>query len=217
VASKQTGFRRQTWLIVLLGATCIAAFFLSQDEPTPTKKRPVKSSRLTAVRDNFQPEDYIANFDRAKDQPQNSFQPGVLTSQVIESTGVDAPIIFKIPTSCTDGEGDWSYQGYAIVNGTKEALFESAGKTTSVSVAEGSDWKSCTLLGVMSDSVLLSDWNGNWVFVNRKLEDLPKAASEPQPGGQADIQQGMQQQMRGPIGFPRTIRMGAPRAVSFGE
>jgi hypothetical protein len=153
-------------------AVCAAIYFnvdggASSAAANPKRKPPAPATK----KDDFTPADYTAKFDALEAKTAtNAFNPLVVRSQGKNSVPT---IDGAIPAAFADGDGNWQYKGYATVDGTANALLENQNSGEGVFVKPGERWKSCRVLTITRDSVVMQGTSGAARTIPIVSEDQP--------------------------------------------
>jgi len=159
-------------LWVGLIAVCAAVYYSLDGDPSASpaslkRKLPAPSTK----KDDFMPADYTAKFNsfEAKNAA-NAFNPLVVRSQGKNSVPT---IDGAIPAAFADGDGNWQYKGFATVNAASSGLLENQNTGEGVFVKPGERWKSCRVLTITRDSIVMQGTSGAARTIPIVSEDAP--------------------------------------------
>lgn len=215
-----------------LAVLAVAAWIWSSEETvTPKKTKRAPTLKKNVVATEFLPADYDARFEHPKAKVKNLFMPLVLPPQTI-TVGIEGneaekkEDLLRIPGDLADGDGGWTYTGYASVDGVSMAVLENTAKKESGYVKEGQAWKKAKVRRITSESIVLTNEKGvdtvvlryNPVIEAQRKEKEKGSASAnpaaPPPGGVPPFNP--VPGMRGPIGRNFPMMPGGAVMVSGG-
>ena len=142
----------------LLG-TCVAVYMAvgGDEAPAPTTEKRQRPKPTSSKKDDYQPQDYVAKFERLKVQSSDAFVPLVVRKDGKSSVPT---IDGGIPSAFADGDGNWQYKGFATIDGTSSGLLENQNTGEGVFVKPGERWKSSRVLTITKDSIVMQGVTG---------------------------------------------------------
>jgi hypothetical protein len=204
-----------------LAAIVLASVWYLGQEPEPvspsTKKKVVKVEEKTEG--DFVQADYTARFTKPKVKLRNVFLPLVTNAEAQPAqkpTEADEDLL-KIPGNLADGDGNWSYTGFVIVDEQRMALLENGSTKKGAYVKEGQPWKTSTVRRITAESIVFVDKQGTEAIVLRAGTNPPKKAPTAENPRPVDLSSAL----KGPIG-PQNIRIvpsppaGMPAGIVMG-
>jgi len=188
-----------------------AAAYWSFGSDSEGLKAPVKKKKpaiVTPGSSDYVAADFTTRFERPKVKVNNLFLPLILPGSGKPVTP-PAQDIVKIPSTFADGNGDWTFTGFAIANNVKMALLENASTKEAGYVKEGEKWKTSRVSSITPQHIVLVDKEGTEQMVLRFNPDLlskstPSSTPGTPPGGVPPVD--LSSALRGPIG-PRNFRL----------
>ena len=153
-------------------AVCAAVYYSmdgdsASNAATLKRKLPAPSTK----KDDFMPVDYTAKFDTFDAKASgNAFNPLVVRSQ---GKNTVPTIDGAIPAAFADGDGNWQYKGFATVNNVSSGLLENQNTGEGVFVKPGERWKSCRVLTITRDSIVMQGTSGAARTIPIVSEDEP--------------------------------------------
>lgn len=131
----------------------------SSGATTKTRSRRSSSKSTTAANSQYTKDDYEAKFAVYSKPARNVFSPLVkkTTQDARAMAAVGAGVL---PAFLTGGEANWTYSGYAAVNGVRQGLLENTSSFESVFLVEGQKWRSLTVRKISSEQMVVAGPSG---------------------------------------------------------
>jgi len=145
------------WVGLLV--TCVAVYMAvgGDEAPAPTTEKRQRPKPTSSKKDDYQPQDYVAKFDRLNLKSSDAFVPLVVRKDGKSSVPT---IDGGIPSAFADGDGNWQYKGFATIDGTSSGLLENQNTGEGVFVKPGERWKSSRVLTITKDSIVMQGVTG---------------------------------------------------------
>ncbi len=160
-------YKNPVYLIAL--AVGVGAIFVLTSPEEPVKKVSVpKTGQLVAKKQvtDLIPADYTTKFPATTATPANVFKPLVAKQGPGTGSGSGAPSApGGIPAALAAGEGTWVYSGMAVVDGVPTGLVENQTTSDSVFLKRGERWKTCSVIDIKPDQIVLVGPNSTRVVV----------------------------------------------------
>ncbi|MBS1719514.1 MAG: hypothetical protein JST35_03600 [Armatimonadetes bacterium] len=175
----------------------VALFLLTQpQEEVKTRPSTKKLARKADKNSIFIDQDYTAKFESVATPVRNTFKP--LLTKDAGKNSVDEGKPNGIPQGLAEGEANWIYTGLATIDGKAQALVENPTTGDSEFLVRGQKWKSCTVVDMSSESLVLRSQDGETVTIS--INGAEKAPTT-QPVQRAELPPTDQRQnLRGRIG-----------------
>lgn len=205
------------WIAVVAVGSALY-LWLGDDTPAPVAKaKPKAKAALTsAVASDFDELDYQAKFDKPKPPARNVFLPLVVSGQgasgPAEQSDQDR---MKIPADVADGDANWTYTGFAIIDGKRLAVLENSATHKSATIEEGKPWEKAKVNRITAQSIVFSA-AGVSTVVMRYSPPVAKPSDAPSSPPPSPVVNNPMPVLSGPIGpmNPRNMAI-VPNYSSF--